>query len=382
MKKSCILCGDEFETSTNRKLCYKDHWLNCPYCGTPVQWNTTRQFHGCKRCIYQNSANRRKKTMLEKYGAETTLQSPELRNNIKSTMMKTHGKILCDFCRKEFIPKVSWQRYCDGPHYRVCPMCGRQYEEKNNDFLKLPAHACSNECRRFAIHKSKNIKFLERLIEEFRYSVQRDTLIGDFTYDLFVPSTNILIRFATPNFSDTDENLKYLENAKKYRYRLITIFPGDDIQKIAKSVVKPILLDSSEFEIFYLKENVTKKFLKANCIDPIDYDFKLSIGLIKENEIYQCITFGVVKDIEVEGHFQLYNVCTKLGYNIIGGLDRLSSEASRFGLYDIVAVSDRSKLNQSYYLEMGMKEATVEPPKLVDNDMIQLYDCGRIIYKS
>ena len=261
-------------------------------------------------------------------------------------------------------------------------MCGRQYEEKNNDFLKLPAHACSNECRRFAIHKSKNIKFLERLIEEFRYSVQRDTLIGDFTYDLFVPSTNILIRFATPNFSDTDENLKYLENAKKYRYRLITIFPGDDIQKIAKSVVKPILLDSSEFEIFYLKENVTKKFLKANCIDPIDYDFKLSIGLIKENEIYQCITFGVVKDIEVEGHFQLYNVCTKLGYNIIGGLDRLSSEASRFGLYDIVAVSDRSKLNQSYYLEMGMKEATVEPPKLVDNDMIQLYDCGRIIYKS
>ena len=91
MKKSCILCGDEFETSTNRKLCYTDHWLNCPYCGTPVQWNTTRQFHGCKRCIYQNSANRRKKTMLEKYGAETTLQSPELRNNIKSTMMKTHG---------------------------------------------------------------------------------------------------------------------------------------------------------------------------------------------------------------------------------------------------------------------------------------------------
>lgn len=53
----------------------------------------------------------------------------------------------CEFCGKEFQPRSSSQRYCKGPHMRICPACGKEYEEKNSENLKKPPHACSYACR-------------------------------------------------------------------------------------------------------------------------------------------------------------------------------------------------------------------------------------------
>lgn len=53
----------------------------------------------------------------------------------------------CAFCGKEFIPNSNNQRYCKGPHYRKCPVCGKEYLEDNVENLKRPPVACSYECR-------------------------------------------------------------------------------------------------------------------------------------------------------------------------------------------------------------------------------------------
>lgn len=53
----------------------------------------------------------------------------------------------CAYCNKEFIPNSNHQIYCKGPHYMTCPVCGKEYEVKNNDKLKFPPTACSYECR-------------------------------------------------------------------------------------------------------------------------------------------------------------------------------------------------------------------------------------------
>lgn len=58
--------------------------------------------------------------------------------------MKTR---LCKFCEKEFVPRSNRQCYCKGPHYRKCPVCGKEYLEDNVDNLKKPPVACSYECR-------------------------------------------------------------------------------------------------------------------------------------------------------------------------------------------------------------------------------------------
>lgn len=54
---------------------------------------------------------------------------------------------ICAFCGKPFVKRGPSQIYCKGPHYRMCPVCGKEYEEKNNENLKRPPHACSYACR-------------------------------------------------------------------------------------------------------------------------------------------------------------------------------------------------------------------------------------------
>lgn len=54
---------------------------------------------------------------------------------------------VCEFCGRKFKPNSSSQRYCKGPHIRICPICGKAYEEKNVENLKRPPKACSYACR-------------------------------------------------------------------------------------------------------------------------------------------------------------------------------------------------------------------------------------------
>lgn len=53
----------------------------------------------------------------------------------------------CQICNKEFIPDSAHQKYCKELHYRVCPICGKLYLERNLDKFKYPPTTCSMECR-------------------------------------------------------------------------------------------------------------------------------------------------------------------------------------------------------------------------------------------
>ena len=54
---------------------------------------------------------------------------------------------ICQFCGKKFKANSNHQRYCKGPHIRICPVCGKEYVEDNVENLKRPPVACSYECR-------------------------------------------------------------------------------------------------------------------------------------------------------------------------------------------------------------------------------------------
>ena len=65
---------------------------------------------------------------------------------------------ICRFCGKSFIPNSNNQVYCKGPHYRKCPVCGKEYLEDNVDNLKKPPVACSYECRGILSSQTKSHK--------------------------------------------------------------------------------------------------------------------------------------------------------------------------------------------------------------------------------
>lgn len=61
---------------------------------------------------------------------------------------------VCAYCGKEFRANSSCQKYCKGPHYQICPVCGKEVLVTNNDKLKLPPTACSYECRQVLIKQT------------------------------------------------------------------------------------------------------------------------------------------------------------------------------------------------------------------------------------
>ena len=46
MRKTCIVCGQEFEAKRkDQKLCKPVHELKCPECGVLVKWDRYEPFH-------------------------------------------------------------------------------------------------------------------------------------------------------------------------------------------------------------------------------------------------------------------------------------------------------------------------------------------------
>lgn len=69
------------------------------------------------------------------------------------------GTKICKFCGKLFNPVSNHQVYCKGPHMRICPACGKDYEETNSKNLKRPPHACSYECRAILTRRTSIEKY-------------------------------------------------------------------------------------------------------------------------------------------------------------------------------------------------------------------------------
>ena len=53
----------------------------------------------------------------------------------------------CVECGREFVARSNSQKYCDGPHIRICPVCGKEYVESKHINLSKRPHACSYKCR-------------------------------------------------------------------------------------------------------------------------------------------------------------------------------------------------------------------------------------------
>ena len=101
MKKLCRVCGKEFETSSNRTVCYNTHYRQCEICGDTfeLKWPYTQKT--CDKAVCRAAHTR----------------------NVSNS--KEH---ICELCGKPFYPRSPRQKYCDGPHLKKCVICGKEFE--------------------------------------------------------------------------------------------------------------------------------------------------------------------------------------------------------------------------------------------------------------
>lgn len=56
---------------------------------------------------------------------------------------------ICEYCGKEFETTSGTKKFCDGPHYRKCAVCGKEFQIPNEQInSKEPKMCCSRKCSR------------------------------------------------------------------------------------------------------------------------------------------------------------------------------------------------------------------------------------------
>lgn len=131
----CTYCGQEFITDVAQKtICDRKHYKECPECG--------KQFVVPNHRLY-----------------ETVCCSPECANKLRSRNIKKaiqykpHGynehtsskQVRCKYCGKLFTTS-NGEKYCPGPHYATCIVCGKQFEIDKTQIFNH-TKCCSDECR-------------------------------------------------------------------------------------------------------------------------------------------------------------------------------------------------------------------------------------------
>lgn len=87
--KPCKICGEMFLPNTpSQRICKNAHYINCPICGNPMLWNTTRIPEPCsKKCRKEKT----RRFYIEKYGADHPMKSAEVKQHFNNSMKKKYG---------------------------------------------------------------------------------------------------------------------------------------------------------------------------------------------------------------------------------------------------------------------------------------------------
>ena len=122
VKRICKFCGKEFEAVGTAVYCEGPHYKECVVCGNKFEWKPTNPSkttcsRKCARALAQRS-------------------------------YKEYTKI-CELCGEPFTTVYPKQIYCDRPHYRPCPVCGKPVDiGKSPDKVVCCSNECSKELRK------------------------------------------------------------------------------------------------------------------------------------------------------------------------------------------------------------------------------------------
>ena len=124
--RKCIICGKEFEATGSQTTCSGPHYKKCVVCGKEFQ--------------YDHISNKTQTCSKECWAKGRKLK-------ILSQVKK------CEYCGKLFTSASNTTKYCDGPHYSKCKVCGKEFEITtwhiiSNNIPKTCSMSCSLKHRK------------------------------------------------------------------------------------------------------------------------------------------------------------------------------------------------------------------------------------------
>ena len=378
---------------------------------------------------------KRKATCLEKYGYENPMKSSEIAqksadgrsknmdiiiDHIKQSMMNTYG-VDNAFKSEEVKSKIvqSLQIKYGVSHPMHSPEIKKKLENTCNERYGHPYYVLTEKYRSHKYFKVSKINqsFAEKL-KNIGVEYVPEYSIGRKSYDFLIPTRNLLIEI-NPTYTHMSYKSHWCPKGQPKTYHLdrtnlanmnslncLHIWDWNNQDMMIQKFLPQKIINACELKIYKLNIETCNQFLQENDYLPIPRGQILCLGLVKDDKIYQVMTFCKSK-YQKQYIYQISRICTLLNYEVIGGFDLLSSEASRmFEITSCIAYADISKYWQDeVYQKIGMKLQKQNPPnliwskgslykwdylikgtkeeryeKMIESGWMPIYDCGTNVY--
>ena len=303
------------------------------------------------------------------------------------------GRLKCDTERmlttKEFIEKA---KIVHGNKYEYSKTEYKRSEEnvivicpEHGEFSQIARnHLMGQGCPKCFFDKSNFEKELLEYIKTIlpnKEIIENDrTILDGKEIDIYIPELKIgfeangLIWHSEKFNFDKHYHLNKTKQCIKKGVQLIHIFEDEWYykQNICKSRISNIL-KCSQNKIFARKctiknvpFNECKDFINDNHIQGFILS-KIRYGLYYDNELVSVMTFGKQR-INVNGKkddkcYELLRFCSKIGYNVIGGADKLFKYFIKFHKPEtIISFADRRWSNGNLYNVLGFEKYNESEP--------------------
>ena len=244
-------------------------------------------------------------------------------------MPRSYKRRVCQYCGREYYHWNGKSKYCDGPHYATCVVCGKQFEFDVSKG-KIP-NCCSKDCtkelrKRTCVEKygtevaSNNKSVREKLSESAYRSLddRKKTCLERYGFEN--PSSSPEVRRKISESVRSDECAVKTKKTMNERYGVDYAMQSKELfQKHAKASKSAVALDGTQFDS--VEEKDVYEFLVRNNVDfqtqiPITYE--ASDGTSHVTYVDFCIE-GVL--FEVKGGHLLDGVFDYKGVPIADKLD-------------------------------------------------------------
>lgn len=350
----------------------------------------------------KENQNKAKQVMLEKYGVQKFFQERDLFKNIS---LERYG-VTHPMQNKEIKLKLrntKIQRYND-PGYNNLEQIiktnmlkyGRPYgfdlnKSKKTKYIKYKDVNYNNRPKALkTVYEKYGKNYYEQLTKYTSSKISKINLkfakfinckdfefpLDSYSYDL--KYENILIEIdpsfthnSLPNkiygkFGGIDKNYHSDKTflARQNGYKCIHIFDWDDWNKIKYLLQDKKTLYARKLQVKEVDKKECNEFLNNYHLQNSCNGQEIRLGLYKDNELIEIITFGKPR-YNKNYQWELLRLCTKPEYKVVGGSEKLFKHFIQLvNPESIISYCDNSKFSGEVYSKLGFIQKGKPHPSL------------------
>jgi hypothetical protein len=326
--KNCSICGGEFSRrETEAAVDYRSRQTCSRDCGIKLISKNERKQTSPKVCVVcESTFSRRENESLPGYNSRKTcstkcsfiigIHSKEARTKSIQTHLEKYGV----------------------PHYCMTKECRTSYNiisKPNKEFA--------------ALLDLKGISYsVEHPLEKYSFDFKVDNTLVEINPFAF---HNVTFSPFYP-LEKTYHKDKTL-CANKHGYRCIHVWDWDDTDKIISLFTPSQILYARNLEVKEVPQKECRDFLNKYHLQNDTRSQPIRLGLYLEDELIEVVTFGKPR-YNNSYEYELLRLCTRQGYRVVGGINRLFLNFLRtYNPSSVISYCDMSKFKGDVYTELG-----------------------------